>query len=82
MFNDFVNNPEDWNVKVATPDDKWREVCDCYSENKRQARDFAVRLLREEYNFITVSDNEQIYCYDSVTGIYQNNARQVMKQRL
>lgn len=83
-FSDFLDSPEEWTVEVATPDDKWREVRGWYGEDgeKKFARDFAVRLLREEFDFITVKDNEQMYCYDPETGIYQKNAKQVVKQRL
>jgi len=83
-FSDFLENPDEWAVEVASPDDKWREVRGWYSEGgeKKYARDFAVRLLREEYNFITVKDNEEMYCYDPETGIYRNNAKQVVKGRL
>jgi putative DNA primase/helicase len=83
-FSDFLDNPDEWIVKVASPDDKWREVRAQYDEGSetKYARDFAVRLLREEYDFITVNDNEQMYCYDPETGIYRNNAKQVVKGRL
>jgi putative DNA primase/helicase len=83
-FSQFTENPEEWTVKVASPDDKWREVRAWYDEDtdNKYARDFAVRLLREEYDFITVKDSEQMYCYDDETGVYESDAKKVVKQRL
>ena len=83
-FDDFLDAPDEWTVEVASPDDKWRKVRASYDDDSedRHARDFAVRLLREEYDFITVKDSEQMYCYDDETGVYQSDARQVVKERL
>jgi len=83
-FSDFLDAPDEWTVEVASPDDKWREVRGWYSEDgeKKYARDFAVRLLREEYDFITVKDSEQMYCYDDEKGVYESDAKKVVKQRL
>jgi putative DNA primase/helicase len=83
-FSEYWNDSDDWTVRLATPEDKWQEVRDWYSESegRKTARDLAVRLLREEYDFITVKDNEQMYCYDPETGIYRANAKQVVKGRL
>jgi putative DNA primase/helicase len=83
-FSDFLDNPDEWTVEVASPDDKWREVRAWYEDNddNRLARDFAVRLLREEYDFITVKDSEQMLCYDDEKGVYENDAKKVVKQRL
>lgn len=83
-FSDFLDNPDEWTVRLATPEDKWREVRARYDEGseKKYARDFAVRLLREEYDFITMKDSEQMYCYDDEKGVYESDAKKIVKQRL
>lgn len=83
-FNEFWQTPEEWSVSMEGPDHNWREVRGRYSQKgqKNAARDLAVRLLREEYDFVTVSDNEQMYCYNPETGVYESDAKQVVKARL
>jgi putative DNA primase/helicase len=83
-FSEFWQTPEAWSVNMESPDHSWRQVREQYSEKGQKdfARDLAVRLLRTEYDFVTVSDNEQMYCYNPETGIYESNAEQVVKARL
>jgi putative DNA primase/helicase len=83
-FNEFWQTPEAWSVSMEGPDHSWKQVKDLYSEKGQSdsARDLAVRLLRKEYDFITVRDNEQMYCYNPETGVYESNAEQVVKARL
>lgn len=83
-FREFWQTPEAWSVDVEGPDHSWKQVKDLYSEKgqKDVARDLAVRLLRQEYDFVTVSDNEQMYCYNPEMGVYESGAVQTVKARL
>lgn len=83
-FSEFWQTPEAWSVSMEGPDHSWKQVKDLYSEKGQNdsARDLAVRLLRKEYDFITVRDNGQMYCYNPETGVYESNAKQVVKARL
>lgn len=83
-FSEFWQTPEAWTVSMKGPDHSWKQVKDLYHEDgsDEPARDLAVRLLRKEYDFVTVSDNEQMYCYNPETGVYESNAEQVVKARL
>jgi putative DNA primase/helicase len=84
VFSEFWQTPEAWSVSMEGPDHSWKQVKDLYSEKGQNdsAGDLAVRLLRKEYDFITVRDNEQMYCYNPETGVYESNAKQVVKARL
>lgn len=83
-FSEFWKKPDSWSIKTEKSDHSWREVRELYSERGQKdiARDRAVRLLRDEYEFITISDNEQMYCYNPETGIYEDAAEQTVKSRL
>ncbi|MFA1609868.1 phage/plasmid primase, P4 family [Halobellus rubicundus] len=83
-FSKFWQTPEAWSVSIEGPDHSWKQVKDLYSEKGQtdSARDLAVRLLRKEYDFITISDNEQMYCYNPETGVYESDAEQTVKARL
>ena len=83
-FGDFWNQEGNWTVRVASADDKWDRVREFYDTKgmKLDARNRAVKLLREEYDFVTLSDNDQMYCYNPETGIYEDSAERVIKERL
>jgi len=83
-FSEFWKDSSAWTIRTVSPDDKWRQVRGLYSEKGGRdfARSKAVDFLRDEFDFATVRDNEQMYCYDPETGIYGGEARQAVNQRL
>ena len=48
----------------------WEDIRYIYDEDKLSARSAAEGLLRRDYDFMTVSETEQLHVYDSEKGVY------------
>jgi len=51
----------------------WAGVRDIYDDNKEDGRYAAVCLLRQEFEFLTPADEEELYVYDEERGVYDTD---------
>lgn len=52
----------------------WAGVREIYENSKEDGRYAAVRLLRQEYEFLTPEDDEELHVYNEDLGIYEHGA--------
>jgi putative DNA primase/helicase len=60
-----------------------QEIIVEYKDKKEQTKEHLLTLdqeLTEKYNFKSMTDNDDIWYYDHVKGIYRNNANWIIKQ--
>lgn len=63
----------------------WAQIQSDYNDpnvGKKQARRRAVDQLRKEFHLVVERESEDLYRYDEETGVYEGDARRIIRERL
>jgi putative DNA primase/helicase len=84
-FSDYLANPDEWQVRDSQNIDHWAAIYGAYADPDRSAktaRQKAADQLKEDLHIESLERAGEIVRYDDETGIYEDDAERIVKERL